>query len=219
MPYLPRPWNDWYRQYDKEGKHEALWAGIRNVVRSHRYGGAEDYEATANWVMYKFIVFAETHREEIDGNLFSDGRLEGTIQTIARNELVTQYRKNRDDLLTQLDTQEDAGNEADARRSGSVDLGRLSRQLREGTPEQALIDKEVDGELKENLRRGFTERQRYIFARYWDFDGDGSDTDAQTLAAELGMSIAGFHREVKRMKAIIDRVCVNASMSRSGYRV
>lgn len=218
MPYKPRPWNEWYRQHDKEGESTALWAGILKVVRCHRYRKVEDNEATANMVMYKFIVFAENHRGEIESDLFSDARLEAVIQKITRNELITEYRGSNNGLLVQLNTQEYADDDQTAPRSTVVSIEEASQQSTEKTPEHVMVDKEIDDEIKLQLKKKLTERQRYIFDRYWDFDGDRSDMDAGEIAARLRVSLATFHREIKRIKEIVRPICLTARKKRLGYR-
>lgn len=210
------PWNEWYRRHDKEGDSAALWAGVRKVVHYHRYRKLEDNDATANIVMYKFIVFAEIHRGEIEGGLFSDSRLEAIIHKITHNELISEYRMSRGEMLVQIDTRGSAGDEREGARSGAVHIDELIPRLAEGDPEQAIIDREIDAEIMAALYARLSTRQRYIFDSYWDFDGDRSDRNGHVIAKELDVSIATFNREVKVIKRIVLEVCLDARKRRRG---
>lgn len=195
-----------------------MWTGIQNLVRRHRFSDSEQNDATANKVFYKFIQYAETHRDEIDGNLFSDERIEAVLQTITRNEFVSANRRNRRVPLVQLDTRENDGGESEAARSGAVGINEASRLSSWDTPEEAMIAREIEQEVRSSLRSRMTENQRYIFGSYWDFDGDGSGRKGKELAEELGISMATFNREVKRIKKIVRTICVDARMKRGSRR-
>lgn len=210
------PWNEWYRRHDRDGDSAALWAGVRKVAHYHRYRKTEDNDATANMVMYKFIVFAEIHRGEIEGGLFSDSRLEAVIHEITRNELVSEYRRSRGEMLVQLDTQGNIGDDQEAARSGAVHIDEIISRFIGGDPEQALIDREIDTEIMAALSVRLTERQRYIFDRYWDFDGDRTDSDGRAIAGELEISMATFNREVIRIKKKVRAICLAARRRRRG---
>lgn len=194
-----------------------MWAGIKNLVRCHRLSDVEKNDATANRVFYKFIQYAETHRDEIDGNLFSDERLEAVLQTITRNEFVSENRRSRRAPLVQLDTQEYGGG-SEAVRSGAVGVNEASRLSSWDTPEEAMIAREIEDEVRLSLRSQMTENQRYILDQYWDFDGDGSARKGKELAEELGISMATFNREVKRIKKIVRPICVDARRKRGPRR-